>query len=171
MEDSDVVKLLQHYRHDLMNHLQIVNGYMNLKRPEKAEEKIKETMEYYHEERKLMHVMPPQFILWVMQVNIMFDHIKLEYQILTEKKLHHVEHDLSARCEKVISAVNKTIGTDSLHDISLQIKDAENEPCCEVSFLIKGESSQEAVLSNYLNDDSVDVRQTQSGLECSFLIQ
>src|SRR5690625_5131197 len=170
MEDAEVVKLLQHNRHDLMNDLQIVQGYIKLKKPEKAEEKLLKTIKYYNEERKLMHVMDDQFILWLMQVNIIFSHINLEYHILTEKKLRNKGHELTTRCKKIISSVNETFSTHILYDISLQIKDTENPSFAEVSFLIKGEYSQEALLRRNLNDDNVKVRKTASGMICSFLI-
>jgi stage 0 sporulation protein B (sporulation initiation phosphotransferase) len=170
MKDADVIQLIQHYRHDLMNHLQVVQGYISMNKAEKAGEKLKETMDYYNEERKLMHVMPPDFILWVMQVNIIFDHIRLEYQILTEKKLHHADHHLSARCQKIIAAVNKTYGTDKLYEIIMQIKDTEISSCTEVNFLIRGENNREALLSSNLNDKKVLIGKTPSGMECSFLI-
>jgi stage 0 sporulation protein B (sporulation initiation phosphotransferase) len=171
MEDADVVKLLQHYRHDLMNHLQIVQGYISMKKTDKADEKLKETIAYYDEERKLMYLHVPAFTLWIMQTNIMFDHIKLEYQVLTEKNLHHLDHDLTARCKKIISAVNITYGIEELFEISMEIKDAENSSFVEISFLIKGENRRETLLSGNLKSENVTVRKTPSGIVCSFLIQ
>src|SRR5699024_3472530 len=124
-----------------------------------------------NEERKLMHVMSHEFILWVMQVNIKYDHIKLNYRILTEKKLQHLNYDLTAKCDNFISAVNKTYGMEELYEIKMQIKKVENSPFMEVSFLIKGENNLEKTLSSYLNSSEIQVRQTPSGIVSSFFIQ
>src|SRR5690625_5021502 len=171
MEDAEVVKLLQHYRHDLMNHLQIVQGYISMNKTDKAEKKLKETIVHYNEERKLMCLKIPAFTLWVMQVNIRFDHIKFEYRILTEKTLSHLDYDLTAQCINIISAVNKTYGKNGLYEISMEIKDAGNPSFVEISFLIKGENRQETLLGSFLNHDHVQVKQTPSGIVCSFQIQ
>ncbi len=169
MEDAEVVKLLQHYRHDLMNHLQIVQGYISMNKSDKAEQKLKETIVHYNEERKLMHLNIPVFTLWVLQMNIRFDHIKFEYYISTEKKLSHLDNDLKSQCTNILSAVNKTYGTNRLYEISMEIKDVPNSPIVEISFLIKGENRQGMELSS-LTHDHVRVRQTPSGMLCSFQI-
>ncbi|GAB3802033.1 Spo0B domain-containing protein [Virgibacillus kimchii] len=171
MEDAEVVKLLQQYRHDLMNHLQIVQGYISMNNREKAEKKLKETIRHYENERKLMNLKVPAFTLWLMQVNNLFNHIKLEYHVLTEKKLYHVDHDLVSKGNKIISAINNTYNKEELLEISMEIKDAEDLIFPQVNYVIQGQNSREMVLKRNLNDDEVQVKQTPAGIICSFLIQ
>lgn len=171
MEDADVVKVLQHYRHDLMNHLQIVQGYLSMNKADKANEKLKAVIALYEEERKLMHLKMPAFTLWVMQMNTRFNHIKFEYRILTEKKMPSLNHAMTTKCEEIISAINKAYGIEELYEISMEIKDVESASFIEVNFLIKGEHNQEQSLGNLLEHENVQVRQTASGIVCSFQIQ
>ena len=43
MDEELAIQIIQRYRHDVLNHLQLVSGYLTIQKPEKAEEKVKPT--------------------------------------------------------------------------------------------------------------------------------
>lgn len=108
---EQVVQILQHYRHELMNHLQIVQGYVGMRNIEKAEKKLSEIVEYYNEERKLMNLNAPDFMLWIIQFNMRYNNFRLTYTIHPEYKNLHASdsllvsqfHDFMERCVEILN--------------------------------------------------------------------
>lgn len=102
MGPEQIVQVLQYYRHDLMNHLQIVQGYLSMKKTDKAETKLKETLDYYNEERKLMSLNAPMFMLWLIQFNSAFKNWRITYHIHTEyKDLRIIDEQLREQCKHI----------------------------------------------------------------------
>ena len=64
-----------------MNNLQVVQGYLSMDKIDIAKNKLAECVDYYHEERKLMNINAPYFILWVIQFNHCHDNIQLTYHV------------------------------------------------------------------------------------------
>ncbi|QKY69573.1 Spo0B domain-containing protein [Lentibacillus sp. CBA3610] len=65
MEEKEVIQLLRHYRHDLMNHLQIVQGYLSMGKMEKAQKKLTNYMQLLQEEGKLVNMHAPAFVFYI----------------------------------------------------------------------------------------------------------
>lgn len=51
MDEKETVRIIQKYRHDLMNRLQIVSGYLTMGKADKAKMNLDNVLEYYEEER------------------------------------------------------------------------------------------------------------------------
>ncbi|MDY0408573.1 Spo0B domain-containing protein [Paracerasibacillus soli] len=56
MDSNDVLRLVQGFRHDLMNQLQIMQGYATMGQSEKVQQKIDNLVQMYIEERKLFQL-------------------------------------------------------------------------------------------------------------------
>ncbi|WP_170138766.1 Spo0B domain-containing protein [Oceanobacillus chungangensis] len=84
MEEKEVVEVLQFYRHDVMNDLQIISGYISMGKLEKVEKKFGELFSFYEEERKLMSIKAPKFILWLIRFNNLYNNFRLTYNIQVE---------------------------------------------------------------------------------------
>ncbi len=111
MKDSEVVELLRHYRHDSLNDLQLVNGYLQLGKLDKVEAKMKEMVEKAAEERKLDHLNLPKSMLWILQKNWFTNNLNLTYKI-------HVEDNVEA---------SDTLLCDELETLFVLLEDSQKE--------------------------------------------
>lgn len=65
MEAGKTVELLRRIRHDFANHLQVVSGYLDMGRPEKAREYLTEIMEEIAAERVIFAFLPEEAALYL----------------------------------------------------------------------------------------------------------
>ncbi|WP_229740772.1 Spo0B domain-containing protein [Ornithinibacillus halotolerans] len=93
VEAKDIIQLLRLQRHDLMNDLQIVHGYLSMGKTEKVKTKLNEIIDGFNQERFLMNINCPHFALWLIQVNLEHKHIQFTYSIHTENRNLH-DYDL-----------------------------------------------------------------------------
>src|SRR5690625_1919955 len=84
MDKKMMVQILRNTQHDLMNNLQIIQGYLSMEKIDMVKAKLVDSIDYYSEERKLIQINAPHFILWVIQFNHSHDNIKLTYRINVE---------------------------------------------------------------------------------------
>ncbi|UJL44960.1 Spo0B domain-containing protein [Virgibacillus sp. NKC19-16] len=171
MKPDEVVQVLQHYRHDLMNHLQIVQGYLSMKKPDKAEAKLKETLDYYNEERKLMGLNAPMFMLWLIQFNSRFKNWRINYQIHTEyKDLRTIDNQLTEQCKHILSTFRHALNDTELFEVNLELNARTNPSQIQVRLFIDSGDRLE-INGDKLNlSNVVDMDETTSGISCVFSI-
>lgn len=63
MKAAEVVRLLGDQRHDFLNHLQVLSGFLDLGHPEKASAYLKEILEQINQERELFKNYEPDAAL------------------------------------------------------------------------------------------------------------
>jgi stage 0 sporulation protein B (sporulation initiation phosphotransferase) len=86
VEAKDIIQLLRLQRHDLMNDLQIVHGYLSMGKTDKVKSKVNNIIETLNKERILMNSNCPMFALWLIRMKLHHKHIYFTYDILTENK-------------------------------------------------------------------------------------
>jgi stage 0 sporulation protein B (sporulation initiation phosphotransferase) len=84
VEAKDIIQLLRLQRHDLMNDLQIVHGYLSMGKTDKVKLKVNNIIGSLNQERMLMNINCPKFALWLIQLKLQHKHIQFTYDILTE---------------------------------------------------------------------------------------
>lgn len=136
MKNDDVIKLLQHYRHDLMNQIQVIKGYASMKKNEQVDNKLNELIDYFNEERKLTSLNTPEFNLWVIKFNSLHDNIRLSYNIHTVKSLRQIDKLLAKKSEEVIRAIESSVLDSELYELTLELN--ESAKGIELIFSIKG---------------------------------
>lgn len=102
MEAKDVIQLLRLQRHDLMNDLQIVHGYLSMGKTDKVKLKVNEIIQEFQKERLLMNLNCPNFALWLIQVNWFHNNIRFTYDI------HTITRDLS-KYDSVLASIGNTV--------------------------------------------------------------
>ena len=102
MEAKDVIQLLRLQRHDLMNDLQIIHGYLSMGKIDKVKSKVNDIIEACNQERVLMNINCPNFALWLIQVNLHHKHIQFTYDIHTENRNLH-------GCDCVLTEIGNVI--------------------------------------------------------------
>ncbi|WP_052360667.1 Spo0B domain-containing protein [Oceanobacillus manasiensis] len=175
MNEKDVILLLQHYRHDLMNHLQIIHGYLSMNKTDRVESKVQESLEYYNEERKLMHLQGTLLTLWVIQFSSYYNDFRLTYQIHTEnKKIMQSDEQLVRICNRVISLISQMHAGMELFEVHLLLEETEIPEFLRVKLSIDGNFINKEEVIDKLNNMEVDFQMstenTKDGIVCIFTI-
>lgn len=127
VDAKEVIQLLRLQRHDLMNDLQIVHGYLSMGKAEKVIVKVNEIIEGLNRERLLMNSSCPNFALWLIQTNLQHSHIQLTYEIRTGNR------NLQAY-DKVLTDIGNTM-VDYILEDKLEIINGELQLIEEDSFV------------------------------------
>ncbi|AIF45381.1 Spo0B domain-containing protein [Virgibacillus sp. SK37] len=174
MNEEQVVKLLQHYRHDLMNHLQLIQGYLSMGKIEKVESKVQSCFNHYDEERKLMSLNAPSLSLWVIEFNSRYEYLRLEYNIhVQNKNLNQIDKGLKDQLEKIISCIIEESDGTELIEISLQLDEAEENTMTKVFLCIKIKVNKEEIKQKLKSMDweyEQNISVNNEGIACQFLI-
>lgn len=131
MDEKEVLYILQHYRHDVANELQVIYGYLSMGKTKDAIDKMNQLFQSFHEERKLMQLAASKFALWITRSNSMYDHARLTYTIHIENKnLSEWDDLLFSRCKQVMEYLNSR--PDNYYNIHLNIKDDDERIVVEM---------------------------------------
>src|SRR5690625_252128 len=87
MIEKDVIDILQRYRHDILNHLQIISGYAEMNRLDDVKRNLNEWSSQLDIERKLFRLKAPKFIMFLLQFAQSYKNLRLAYSIHTAKNL------------------------------------------------------------------------------------
>ncbi|MGP4071393.1 Spo0B domain-containing protein [Piscibacillus sp. B03] len=81
VELNDVLHLLRLYRHDLMNQLQLVDGYASMKQHDLSQEKLHNLIKSLRDERLLQTLDAPQYVYWLIQLKLKEREMEIEFDI------------------------------------------------------------------------------------------
>ncbi len=70
IELDDVLQLLRVYRHDLLNQLQLVDGYAGMGQHDVSREKLQVLINQLKNERILQTIQAPQFVFWLINLKL-----------------------------------------------------------------------------------------------------
>lgn len=168
MNEKDVVELLRLYRHDMMNDLQIVQGYASMGKMDKVESKLTEWTARLQEERKLMSLQAPAFALWVIQFHSHYDNIRLTYQIDMETiDLHIIDHTLEQACFAAVDCLLRLGDDRSLYQGVLKLQHANS--AIRATFMLEGNFTE--IDSSIVSDcDDYKIKKEDNGVSCIITI-
>lgn len=176
MEAKDVVGLLQNQRHDMMNHLQIIQGYLSMGNTEKVKDKMETWMDYFSEERKLFNLNAPLFALWVIQFNHNYTNIRITYKVHIQKKdLQSVDQQLTDQCRQMVSSLMQEQSSLEIYEGRLELNETiENPAIINIKFSIDGMFFDVERLKSKLKDKRqyfpMSIKETEKGIICNFSI-
>ncbi|WP_191991713.1 Spo0B C-terminal domain-containing protein [Bacillus aerolatus] len=81
-DDWTVIKALQHARHDWMNHIQLIKGFIALGKIEEAERAIERTVMQARQEAHLCNLPLPELAEMLITFNWEEHSFRLEYEVL-----------------------------------------------------------------------------------------
>ncbi|GAB4073308.1 hypothetical protein GCM10028778_08430 [Barrientosiimonas marina] len=138
MGDDDVIELFRHYRHDLMNHLQVIDGYASMGKTDKLQHKLKDYLTDLQEESKLINLNAPAFSLYILQLMILHPRFHLAYRIGMENAdLRTVDQLLAERSEEVMAKIERTTNNLDVYDLTMQL-DHVSDDIIELAFTVSG---------------------------------
>lgn len=123
MVEEEILRVIQSYRHDLMNRLQIVSGYLSMDKIDKAKKNLENILQFYEEERKLMKLHVPAFALWILQFHKHYPTFLLTYCIhLSETDEHQIdEKELLSICQGLLHYLEAVGGNIQVYEVFLKI--------------------------------------------------
>jgi hypothetical protein len=66
IKEQNFIQFLRVYKHDFLNHLQVIQGYLQLKKPEQALRYVKEAITEVEEHGSIMRLKLPTVTFWLM---------------------------------------------------------------------------------------------------------
>ncbi|WP_099158646.1 Spo0B domain-containing protein [Virgibacillus ndiopensis] len=122
MAEKDIIDVLRMYRHDLMNDLQIVQGYLTMGKTEKVQEKLAACMNHFDKERKLISLNAPKFALWLIQFNSIHATFRLTYDINTENKnFSAIDNILLGQCQYCMKVLEKAADATEVYEGNVNV--------------------------------------------------
>lgn len=126
------------YKHDFLNHLQVIYGYLQLKKPELALQYVQEAIEDIQDNGSVMRLELPELISWLLftQAELEEQGIKLNLQNDAEfTKLVSWETDLLAYFKTLEQRIRPKMNRLPLQDKVWEISFDGNGPY-EITFLL-----------------------------------
>ncbi|WP_284139716.1 MULTISPECIES: Spo0B domain-containing protein [unclassified Virgibacillus] len=172
MESKDVMMLLRHIRHDVMNDMQVIQGYLSMGKSDKVQSKITRVLERYEEERKLMNLNTPHFALWLIGFNAMHTNIRLTYEIdAQDMNLNRIDNELVKQCNQLFEAIEACWDRTQLHEAVVRLKGDKVKHNIEVQIVFERKTdciSVQTLLANY-NQENIGLFVNEAGNEYRFV--
>lgn len=168
MEEKDVIQLLRHYRHDLMNHLQIIQGYASMGKIDKVQQKLQHYMAYLQEEGKLVNLHAPALALYLLQFDSLHMNFRLTYHVHTNHKdLQSADQLLVKRCRQVMTLIENASDEMELYELDVQLYD-ESSAEIVLAFTVNGSFPETSSLGNEAEykDNDIAVYKSDSEMKC-----
>lgn len=165
MREKEMVEILQSTQHDLMNNLQVIQGYLSMDKIDTVKSKVANYIDYYSEKRKLLNINAPHFILWVIQFNHVHNNMELSYHIQAENvDLSKIDLQLVKDCEQIIDKVLHLGMERGLYKVNLEISHRSSN--VTVIMNVVGQFVQENVINDFEQYESAYVKETENGFIC-----
>ncbi len=133
MKAAEVVDMFRHYRHDLLNDIQLIHGYASMGNLDKIKDKLQDLLQKTNEERRLTNLKCPHFTLWLMNFNAQYENIRLSYKVLIQEDLSTFDLTLYATCQEIIQILHNYSSKEKLYNGELILFN-EGEPKVKLTF-------------------------------------
>ncbi|WP_217586844.1 Spo0B domain-containing protein [Lentibacillus saliphilus] len=176
MQPKDVIDVLSHYRHDIMNQLQLIQGYLSMGKLESVQEKMTQYIEQLHSESKLVNLGLPGFALWLIRFNSTHTNYRLTYSIYGDQqsiRSSFIDDQLVFACSTVIHTFQEITDDDTLYHghLSLSWDDINKQYQVHISLndVFEKSAQLEKALQHVL--PSVIVHKEEQQLSCTITIE
>ncbi|SHF65664.1 Spo0B domain-containing protein [Ornithinibacillus halophilus] len=172
MNTKDIIQLLRHQRHDMMNHLQVMQGYLSMGKTDKVHKKMEDVIESFANERKLMNLETDELALWLIQFNTINKNIRLTYDICIEKqKLTLYEAFILKKCQYITEMVQSYGDSDQLYEAKLVLSNENDGKEVWIEFSISGSFQHMGKLTEKLSEqEDIDTQWEENEVICRISI-
>lgn len=124
----DVINILRHYRHDLLNHFQLINGYLAMGRTEKVQSLIDELVRQAKNESQLCNLNMSNFAEEMLTFNWASHAFCLNFEVLSKSE-DWADHEqiLLSFFRDVTSVFNDYAVPGEDHQLFVMINDIEEK--------------------------------------------
>jgi len=123
MKEKLDLQYIQYDRHNLMNDLQLIYGFLQMDRPKDAMDHVKKLIIKLRKERKLLKAEVPQFAYFLLMFNYYNESIRLSYSIKTSRNLRDLDQVLKNDSEQFLTIVKRNVPTSELHHITVHLEE------------------------------------------------
>ncbi|WP_027963552.1 Spo0B domain-containing protein [Halalkalibacillus halophilus] len=103
MDSSEFLEWLRMYRHDLMNDLQLVQGYATMGKHDASQEKLQQLIERLNQERLVQTLDAPLFVRWLLTFPLQEKLVDVQFKVeLDEAAIQPFDQAMVADSEAVI---------------------------------------------------------------------
>ncbi|HEY9577618.1 MAG TPA: Spo0B C-terminal domain-containing protein [Pseudobacillus sp.] len=121
-----IIRALQHARHDWMNHIQLIKGYIALGKTEEAERVIEQVVMQAKQEAHLCNLSLPEFSKMLITFNWEVHAFQLEYEVLdTNIRIGEDDHYLASWMSSLFCLIENNIETYAANHLYLSMEEAE----------------------------------------------
>lgn len=123
MDERDVLKILRHTRHDWLNKIQLIKGYLALGKQERIEAIIQKIVHESEQESKLSSIGLPKFAAFILTYNWDPKSFILKYEVIgTEKVSNLDDNQLTSWLQLFFEAVHLSSTESEDNVLSVRIK-------------------------------------------------
>lgn len=128
MRSEDIIAMIRRDRHDLMNDIQLLEGYAAMDKVSHVQQKLGEMVSHYQEERKLLNLGAPDFALWLLRCQSIHNHIRISYVIHDHisERIQSIDQLLLQISEQVVEAIRQNGTEMELYKVILEIGDVDD---------------------------------------------
>lgn len=136
MKEKLDLEFVRYDRHNLMNDLQLIYGFLQMDRPKDAMRSTENLIAKINKEGKLLKAKLPQFGYLLKMNNYHNRQIRLSYQIKTENNLEELDPVLRKDTEEFLNMLKEYLSKDNIYHIFLQLEDLSPEEL-QISLIFK----------------------------------
>lgn len=171
MNETTFIKLIQYYRHDLMNHLQVISGYLSMNKKQKANEKIHEVIASFYKEQKLFQLQAPKLTIWLLQFNHTNENIRITYDIdMAKMDINKLDTLLVQLCNHWVHVFNMHSFNDELYYVHILLSSSPERVI--LTFTFKNHVNDKEQFFNDLstNECNFEIIENENEITCSFYV-
>ncbi|WP_245807711.1 Spo0B domain-containing protein [Halobacillus massiliensis] len=121
LENQEVIHLLRHKRHDWMNQIQLIQGYITMGKMDRLEHQVNQIVQEAEEERKLLNSSAYEFSLWLLSFNWENEQYRLKYLVNADVDLSRHDHKLLAYAKRMMNILDEHSHSEELYEGTLEI--------------------------------------------------
>lgn len=155
------LNFLQFDRHQLMNQLQLISGYLQMNRPESAKESLNKLIDRFHQERKLLQLNLPKFTYWLLMYNKGNPMFRLHYKIDVQQSIEKLDERLLKDCQAFMRLTKSYLPTSTLHNFTIflfETKQKDIKICIEMDPVSVNPISLEKKYINQLQVENLQIK-------------
>jgi stage 0 sporulation protein B (sporulation initiation phosphotransferase) len=103
---ASVIQTLSHHRHDWMNELQVLYGYLRLNKPDRAVDVVDRIRVRMEHDSRLSHIGNPKLSIYFLQFRTICDSMRLEVEVQDGLQLGWNPNDADSVAQAVIGMIN-----------------------------------------------------------------
>lgn len=131
----ETLQILSHARHDWLNHIQLIDGYLSLKQPEKARDVIKRVIAQSQNESELMKLKAPGFAEKVLTFNWFHHAFSLSFEASVEDTWSDCDPIMCECFDAFTSMMDRHSQFGADQDMELMIQDSVDK---QITFHFQG---------------------------------
>ncbi|MFC5529271.1 Spo0B domain-containing protein [Cohnella yongneupensis] len=139
---GSAIQTLSHHRHDWMNELQVLYGYLRLNKPDKAVDVVDRIRVRMDHDSRLSHIGNPKLSIYLLSFRTICDSLRLDVEVQDGLQFGTTPREADRLAQAVIGMINVIrvrSGNTSAYDSTLKLAIAQSAVGYQVDLTYAGE--------------------------------